>query len=88
LIENHFRKGGNKMAYSFELLFKKPDKKKGHLPGPPLAQVYVNTHSKDAEEHILITPQCLSFAEINYQIDRLIKELEDIRKKAKQKFTT
>ena len=74
------------MTYSLELLFKKPDKKKGQLSGSPLAHVYVKTHSKDKRGHFLITPQCLSFAEINYQINLLIKELEDIKKKAKQKF--
>jgi hypothetical protein len=76
------------MTYSFELLFKKPDKKKGDLPGPPLAQVYVNARTRNEKGDILITPQCFSFETFSKEIDRLIKELEDIRKKAKQKFAT
>lgn len=72
------------MAYSLDLMFRKPSK--GDLRGPGIAQVYVKTHSSDEKGRIFITPHCVSLREVEKQLERLKEELEIIRKKAKEKF--
>ena len=72
------------MSYSLDLLFLKPSKK--GLPASPKANIYVKTHTRNKDGHILITPNCLSLKEMEAEIDRLITELKDIKKKAKQNF--
>lgn len=71
------------MTYSLDLIFNEPLK---GLPGSAIAQIYIKTHSRDDEGHILITPQCVSMRELEEQIECLKRELETIKKKAKQKF--
>ena len=71
------------MTYSLDLRFRKPPK--GHH-SRPLAQIYVKTHSSDENGYIFITPECVSLRNVEEQIDRLKKELETIRKKARRKF--
>ena len=74
------------MTYSFDLDFTKP--KETGLPVPPRAAIYIKRHTKDERGRIFITPQdCESMEEFDRQINRLKEELEDIRKKAKQKFS-
>ena len=74
------------MAYSFDLDFTKP--KETDLPGPPRAAIYIKRCTKDDRGRIFITPQdCVSMEDLDDQINRLKKELEDIRKKAKRKFS-
>ncbi len=72
------------MTYSLELKFVKPGK-----TGLPRfqynAQVYIKTYTAQ-QNFKFITPDCVTFKEFDYQINRLQKELEDIRKKAKRKF--
>lgn len=73
------------MRNSFELLFLKPPK--GALAGPPIAYIYVKTHTSDEKgNHIFITRRCDSSWELGLEINRLKHELDVIRKKAKQKF--
>jgi hypothetical protein len=72
------------MTHSLDLDFVKPRKK--DLPGPPRAHIYVKSYSKSNRGFIFITPDCVSIGELEYEIDRLQKELEDIRKKARRKF--
>jgi Fe-S-cluster containining protein len=72
------------MTHSLDLLFLKP--LKGQLPGPPLAQIYIKTYTRDKKGYISITPHCVSLREVEGEINRLKEELEIIRKKAKQKF--
>lgn len=75
------------MPYSLELDFVKPGK--GDLPGRPHAHIYVNTHSTDPKRGLkFITPSCVSLHEFEHEINRLQKELEEIRKKAAKKFST
>jgi len=73
------------MTHSLDLYFVKPEKE---FPGPPQANVYVKTHSRDEGGPILITPNCVSLAEFEYEIKRLQNELDDILKKAKRNFAT
>lgn len=68
------------MTYSLELGFRSAG------AAPALGQIYIKTHTQDEDGLILISPHCVSFIELNYQVDRLIKELEDIRVRAKRKF--
>lgn len=72
------------MTYSLDLDFVKL--RKTDLPGPPRAHIYVKTHSSDTRKLIFISPDCVTMKELEYEIDRLKKELEEIRKKAKRKF--
>lgn len=69
-------------TYSLDLDFRKPDPK---FPGPPDAQIYVKTYSTDKGRNF-ITPHCITFQELDYQIKRLEDELKTIREKARQKF--
>lgn len=72
------------MTHSLDLDFVKPGKT--DLPGPPRAHIYIKSYSKSNQDFIFITPDCVSIEELEYEIDRLQKELEDIRKKARRKF--
>lgn len=72
------------MSHSLDLLFLKPLKEK--LSVTPLANIYVKTNTRDKKGRIVITRNCLSLREIEAEADRLITELKDIKKKAKQKF--
>lgn len=72
------------MTYSLDLEFRKPAK--NDLPGPANAYIYVKTHTSEKCQ-IFITPDCVTFSEFEEQIDRLKKEFEVIRRKAKQKFS-
>jgi len=74
------------MAYSLALDFVKPTK--SGFPGPQIARIYVKTHTEDQRGTIFITPDCVTLAELHYQIERLHKELEHIRKEAKRKFSS
>ena len=77
------------MTSSFDLLFLK--RTKGMLAGPPLAKIFIKPYPSDINReyegnHIFITRRCDSLMEVEEEIDRLKKELEIIRKKAKRKF--
>ncbi|MEK0337104.1 MAG: hypothetical protein QQN41_06685, partial [Nitrosopumilus sp.] len=67
-----------------DLLFLRPSKEQ--RTGAPLANIYVKTHTRDKDGYIVITPDCVSLSVMETEIDRLISELEKIRKEAKQKF--
>jgi len=84
-----FRKQDENMGNSFDLLFLKRSKEM--LAGPPLAKICIRPYPSDIikkyeADHIFITKRCDSLREIEEEIDRLEKELEIIRKKAKRKF--
>lgn len=70
--------------HSPELKFFKPGK-----TGLPRfqynAQIYIKTYTIQ-QNFKFITPVCVTFKEFDYQINRLQKELEDIRRKARKKF--
>ena len=76
-------------TFSLELLFI-PNDKKSDLPWPPIAHIYVKSHSKHEyegqENKILITHRCMSFPEIREEIRRLRHELDELEKKARSKF--
>ena len=72
------------MTYSFDLLFREPSK--DDLPVESVAQIYVKARSSDDKDHVFITHSCVSMSEFEHEIERLKQELDDLKKKAKQKF--
>jgi len=70
--------------YSLDLTVSNPQAKE--LTGPTIAQIYVKTHTKDEKGMLYISPQCLTLSEIEAQCDRIVKEIEGIRKKAQREF--
>lgn len=72
-------------TYRLDLKF--IDDRKSDLPHAPRAYVYVKTWSEMEENGTpLITPDCVTIRELEYQIDKLQEELEQIRKQARAKF--
>lgn len=71
------------MTISFDLLFR--SSKKEQLAGPPIAHIYVK-YSGEEDGYRVITQRCISLNEMEAEIDRLKKELEDIRITAKKHF--
>lgn len=59
--------------------------KKGELPADPFISLEVGTHTK-SEGKLLLTPNLMTVTEIDYEVDRLIKELEQFRKAAKKEL--
>jgi hypothetical protein len=58
---------------------------------PNFAHVYLKSWSKsarikDSDDFMLLTPECVSAGEFDEQIDRLIRELEQIRTLGKKKL--
>lgn len=77
-------------TWTFDLLFLKPSK--DDLPGPAVSHLYVKTHSQKkykgvSNNLLLIGAECMSIYEMEQEIDRLKRELEAIRKTARQKYT-
>lgn len=62
----------------------------GGLPGPPRTHVYAKNFCvadfKPIEGAPLISHECVSFAEIECQIDELKRELDAIKSEARRKF--
>lgn len=61
-------------------------KKKGELPSPPTAKIYLRSFSGDEIGRPLVTPGCTSATELDSQIDFLHDELEKIRRRARRRF--
>ena len=72
------------MTWNLDLYFRSP-KKDEHI-FTPFGHIRVKRCLKDKQGRIFLTPDCLTKREIDEQVDRLIQELEDVRKKAKKKF--
>jgi hypothetical protein len=72
-------------TYSLDLSFM--DDYKSQLPHAPIAEIYVKSCGHRTEDGPpIITPECVTISELEDQVDRLIGELEGIRKKARAKF--
>ena len=59
---------------------------KGEMPTSPYVRIWLANHSSDTSERILLSPQLKNEAEIDEAVDKLIKQLENVRKKAKQEL--
>ena len=74
-------------TYSLDLVFLSPyPLKKDDLPGHAITEVFVKTHSRDEDGHLLITHECVSLRELEHEVNRLRQELDEIIKVAKRKF--
>jgi len=58
--------------------------KKGEPPFNPIIRLWLSEYSKDKEEHILLSPDLMTDSEIDYNVDRLIAQLNVVRRKAKK----
>jgi len=76
-------------TYSFDLLFLPSPK--DALPGPPISEIRLKNYNMGAYTGIpdapTLTPRCPSYKELSYEIDRLVSELEVIRKEAKEWYS-
>lgn len=59
--------------------------KKEELPAGPFVSLEVGTHM-ESDGRLILTPQLMTDAEIDYEVDGLIKELEQFRKAAKKEL--
>ncbi|MCL4469642.1 MAG: hypothetical protein M1547_00575 [Gammaproteobacteria bacterium] len=57
--------------------------KKGDMPGNQMVNIVLNGHFRLNDGSVALTAQLATDSEVDYAIDQLIKELEMIRKKAK-----
>jgi len=70
--------------YSLDLTVLNPQQKT--FTDPTIAQIYVKTYSKDKKGTIYIGTRCVTLSEIEAQCERLVKEIERIRNKARRQF--
>ena len=59
--------------------------KKGELPISPFVSIAVGAHSEN-DGHLLLSPQLMTDAEIDHEVESLIKELEQFRTSAKKEL--
>lgn len=57
--------------------------KKGDLPGNQMVNIILNDYATIHNGNISLTAELASDDEIDYAVDKLIKDLEQVRKKAK-----
>jgi hypothetical protein len=73
------------MPYTFDLDFEETGK--DDLPFGPRAHVMVSTYRRRQNDGAtIIGIECVSATEFDYEIDRLIKELNEVRKKGHRRF--
>lgn len=75
----------------FDLLWIAPNK--GDMPFSPIAHIVPKSDSRHNYKNInlaadwpLLTPQCMSAAELDEQIDLMVKDLEKIRREGHKRF--
>ena len=74
------------MTYRFELSFNAP--RKGDLPFPPMWHIYVKRGGITPQGFQEVTPTGCMEGDIDFEIDKLINELNSLRKKVKSKYKT
>lgn len=63
--------------------------KEGEPPFPPYIYLWLSEHSeieRDGKSYITLSPQLMGDSEIDYYVDRLIEQLNRVRKKAKERL--
>jgi hypothetical protein len=60
--------------------------RKDDPPFTPFANIWLSQRSADSEGRILLSPQLRTDREIDESVDRLIEQLETVRKKAKKEL--
>lgn len=58
----------------------------GDLPGNQMVNIVLNKRMTLHDGSLSLTSRLATDGEIDYAVDQLIKELEDVRKKAKDKI--
>ncbi len=76
-------------THTFDLLFLASTP--GKMPHRPIAHVYVKSSSRDdygekGKDKILIGANCVSLREIEYEIEQLKSDLDEVKKKAARKY--
>ncbi len=71
------------MTYRFELSFNAP--RKGDPPFPPMWHIYT-THGAVTKQGHSVTPTDCVENDIDSEIDKLINELNSLRKKVKKRY--
>ena len=76
-------------THTFDLLFLASTP--GKMPHRPIAHVYVKSSSRNAyggkgKDKILIGAACVSLREIEYEIEQLKRDLDEVKKKAARKY--
>ena len=51
---------------------------------PPMIKVYIKSCTRDIDSRSFITPNCVGEREFDQEIDRLHRELEELRKSGKR----
>jgi hypothetical protein len=73
-------------TYNLQLKFHSGDVEKGELPFA-MAQIALKTWTHDSAEGApLISPDCVSVIELDFEVDRLHAELEEIRRRGHAQF--
>lgn len=72
------------MTFRFDLDFKAP--KKGDMPGPSVSQVYIKNEFSREDGFVSVTPVCMSYTELESEIEKLKIELDKILDKAKRRY--
>jgi hypothetical protein len=74
-------------TYSLELGF--VDDQRSKSCRPAFAEIYVKLYRGHTEDGPpIITPECVTAEELEYQVERLKKELDAITTKARARFST
>jgi hypothetical protein len=72
------------MTFTFDLMFHEPSE--AGFPGPSSAQIFVKSNTTDKSGRIYVSSVCVNLREVEEEINRLNKELDEIKIKARQKF--
>ena len=77
------------VTHTFDLLFLASAP--GKMPHHPIAHVYVKGSSRNdyggkGKDKILIGAECVSLREIEYEIEQLKSDLDEVKKKAARKY--
>lgn len=68
------------LEMTFQLIFFKPE------IGLPIAQVCLGQYAQNEDGTPLVTQQCSVFGDLEYAIDELHKELDQLKAEARRKF--
>lgn len=76
-------------THTFGLLFLA--RTPGKMPHRPIAHVYVKSSSRNdyggkGKDKVLIGAECVSLREIEYEIEQLKSDLDEVKKKAARKY--
>jgi hypothetical protein len=76
-------------THTFDLLFLASTP--GKMPHRPIAHVYVKSSSRNdyggkGKDKILIGAECVGLREIDYEIEQLKSDLDEVKKKAARKY--